>query len=140
MNNLRELQQSPESFRQRLLIPSAHGAKVLAEIAADFQTKDFAVLDRSFLAVSQGRKPDPGRIWIERTKGCSKDGDLSAMLLWLSALSKFRMYRRLGMTVKFETGGKELSRKNLGLLIVRARFGGRLVDSNSTSKMTDAQS
>lgn len=87
MNDLRELQSDPARFRERLLIPSAHGAKPLGEIAADFQTKDFAVLDRSFLAVSQGRKPEPGRIWIERTKGCSKDGDLSAMLLWLLAFS-----------------------------------------------------
>ena len=31
-------------------------------------------------------------------------------------LRKYRMYRRLGVSVKFETGGSYLSRRNLGLL------------------------
>lgn len=68
------------------------------------------------------------------------NNDLPNNLIMFACLAKYRIYRRLGMTVKFETGGKELSRRNVGLLIVRARFGGRLIDGNACSKMTDAQS
>jgi HK97 family phage major capsid protein len=56
------------------------------------------------------------------------------------ALAKYRMYRRVGQSVKFETGGKELTRKNLGLLVVRGRYGGRVVDANAFAKITDGQS
>jgi HK97 family phage major capsid protein len=38
----------------------------------------------------------------------------------------YRMYRRTGLNVRIETGGKELARKNLTLVVVRMRFGGRL--------------
>lgn len=67
------------------------------------------------------------------------NNDLPNNVIMFACLAKYRMYRRMGMTVRFEVGGKELSRKNLGLLIVRARFGGRLIDPNACSKMTDAQ-
>ncbi len=46
-------------------------------------------------------------------------------------LKKYRLYRRQGQEVRFESGGKELARKNLTLLIVRGRFGGRVVDPNA---------
>lgn len=51
------------------------------DVMADFQRRDFPVLCKSFLAVVAGVKPDPPRLWIERTKGCSKDTDLSALVL-----------------------------------------------------------
>lgn len=41
-------------------------------------------------------------------------------------LSYYRMYRRLGMTVRIETGGATLALANERLIVVRARFGGRL--------------
>ena len=41
-------------------------------------------------------------------------------------LAYYRMYRRLGMTVRIETGGRTLALKNERLIVVRARFGGRL--------------
>ena len=56
------------------------------------------------------------------------------------ALAKYRMYRRQGMQLEWVTTGQELARKNLALLIVRARFGGQIVDSDSFSTMTDFQS
>ena len=46
-------------------------------------------------------------------------------------LAKYRMYRRLGMSIQFETGGKTLALSNTALLIMRARFGGRVVDANA---------
>lgn len=41
-------------------------------------------------------------------------------------LAGYRMYRRLGMTTRIETAGKTLALANERLLVVRARFGGRL--------------
>lgn len=41
-------------------------------------------------------------------------------------LAGYRMYRRLGMTTRIETGGKTLALANERLIVVRARFGGRL--------------
>jgi HK97 family phage major capsid protein len=56
------------------------------------------------------------------------------------ALSKYRLYRRQGFEIRWEMGGKELAQKNLALLIVRGRFGGRVVDANAFAKWTNGQS
>lgn len=56
------------------------------------------------------------------------------------ALAKYRMYRRQGMQLEWVTTGQELARKNLALLLVRARFGGQVVDGDAFSVMTDCQS
>lgn len=56
------------------------------------------------------------------------------------ALAKYRMYRRQGMQLEWVTTGQELARKNLALLIVRARFGGQVVDGDAFAKMSDGQS
>jgi HK97 family phage major capsid protein len=47
------------------------------------------------------------------------------------ALAKYRLYRRAAQEIRFETGGRELSLKNLALLIVRGRFGGKLMDADA---------
>jgi len=60
--------------------------------------------------------------------------------LGYGAMSKFRLYRRQGMEVRWLEGGQELARKNLMLLVLRARFGGKVLDSNAFAKITDAQS
>lgn len=57
--------------------------------------------------------------------------DLSNSYAAFGCLAKYRMYRRIGQSVRFETGGKELTTKNLGLLMVRGRYGGRVVDANA---------
>jgi HK97 family phage major capsid protein len=56
-----------------------------------------------------------------------------------ACLSRYRMYRRLGQSVKFETGGKDLTLRNMALLTVRGRYGGRVVDPAAFSVMSDAQ-
>lgn len=56
------------------------------------------------------------------------------------ALAKYRMYRRLGLELRFETGGSYLQRRNLALLVYRARFGGRLMDPSACAVITDGQS
>lgn len=54
-------------------------------------------------------------------------------------LAGYRMYRRLGMTVRVETGGSTLALKNERLIVVRGRFGGTLTLSGYASVMTAAQ-
>jgi HK97 family phage major capsid protein len=56
------------------------------------------------------------------------------------AMARYRMYRRQGFEVRWEQGGKELALKNMVLLIVRGRFGGKLVDANAAAKWTNGQS
>jgi hypothetical protein len=77
----------PAAFRDALILPSAHGSKRLGSILADFQRRDFASLDKAFLALRNGQQPVPNRFWLERTKGASKDTDLAVMLLWLLAFA-----------------------------------------------------
>src|SRR5215469_18756684 len=83
--SLRRFASDPAAFRDALILPSAHGAQRLGAILADFQRRDFAALDRAFLALRNGQRPTPNRFWLERTKGASKDTDLAVMLLWLLA-------------------------------------------------------
>ena len=66
--------------------------------------------------------------------------DLTNSQAAFGCLAKYRMFRRQGLQVEWHTEGKELARKNVALLIVRARFGGQIVDGNAFSVMTDAQS
>lgn len=53
-------------------------------------------------------------------------------------IAYYRLYRRLGLTVKVETGGKELSLKNLKLIVVRMRYGGQIEQGGAVAIMTDA--
>jgi len=46
-------------------------------------------------------------------------------------LSRYRIYRRLGMNVASTTEGRTLMMNNKWLLIARARFGGQLEDTNA---------
>ena len=79
---------TPSDFRRRLMFPIAGGARPFDAVLADFQRRDFEVLDRQFMAVACGEKPTPRRAWIERTKGASKDTDLATLILWLLAFSQ----------------------------------------------------
>ncbi|MBU4271356.1 MAG: phage major capsid protein [Planctomycetes bacterium] len=56
------------------------------------------------------------------------------------AMRKYRLYRRVGMEVRWVDGGKELARKNLVLLVVRSRYAGRVMDASAFAKWTDGQS
>lgn len=53
---------------------------------------------------------------------------------------RYRMYRRLGTTITIEEGGKELTLKNLRLIVLRARYGGHLEDGAAAAVTTTAQS
>jgi hypothetical protein len=53
--------------------------------------------------------------------------------------ARYRMYRRVGLTVRQTTEGRTLVRNNLMLITARARYGGQLEDANAAGVMTDAQ-
>lgn len=66
--------------------------------------------------------------------------DIPNTQIAFGALSKYRLYRRAGFENRFVDGGKELARRNTVLLVVRGRFGGKVVDASAFAKMVDAQS
>lgn len=66
--------------------------------------------------------------------------DLPNGTAFFGRLDKYRLYRRAGLEIRFVDGGKELARKNLVLLIARARFGGRIMDASGFAKWTDGES
>jgi len=53
-------------------------------------------------------------------------------------LRKYRLWRRQGLAVQWSTEGQTLMRKNTALLAVRARYAGKVVDSDALAVMTDA--
>lgn len=56
------------------------------------------------------------------------------------ALKRYRMWRRAGVELRFETGGRELTLKNLALLVARGRYAGMLVDGSAAAVCEDGQS
>ena len=52
---------------------------------------------------------------------------------------RYRMYRRLGLTVRVETGGRTLALANTKLLVLRMRFGGQLELGAAAAVVTDGQ-
>lgn len=55
-------------------------------------------------------------------------------------MAHYRMYRRLGATVRMTTEGKELVRSNLMLISIRARFGGQIELGGYFANITNGQS
>lgn len=60
--------------------------------------------------------------------------------IFFGNMARYRMYRRMGLTMNVTTEGKTLVRDNLMLISARARFGGQIEDGNAFAVMTDAQS
>ncbi|MGE3180938.1 MAG: hypothetical protein AB7N71_04855 [Phycisphaerae bacterium] len=56
------------------------------------------------------------------------------------AMAKYRLYRRAGFEIRWESGGATLARRNTSLLIARGRFGGLLTDGAAAAVMDDAKS
>jgi len=67
-------------------------------------------------------------------------GSIANARLFYGVMPRYRMYRRLGLTIKTSTEGKELVRDNMMLITARARFGGQIEDGAAFAVMTDAQS
>ena len=55
------------------------------------------------------------------------------------AMKKYRLYKRLGMSVTWHTQGMTLAKSNTSLLVVRARYGGRVMDPSAFAVVTDSQ-
>ena len=55
-------------------------------------------------------------------------------------LARYRMYRRLGLTVRIETGGKQLALSNETLIVVAMRLGGQLELGGAGAIIEDGQS
>ena len=55
-------------------------------------------------------------------------------------LKRYRMYRRLGMNIRIETAGNYLATRNLKLIVLRMRFGGRLELGGAAAISVDMQS
>ena len=72
--------------------------------------------------------------------GYKVQNDVGNANIAFANLRYYRMYRRLGLNVRVETGGKELARKNQKLIVVRMRWGGQLELGGAAAKITDAQS
>lgn len=58
--------------------------------------------------------------------------------VFFGGLKKYRLYQRLGGEFIVERGGRQLTLSNKALIGVRARFGGRVVDGQAFSSMSDA--
>lgn len=54
-------------------------------------------------------------------------------------MSRYRMYRRLGLNVRFESAGQTLALKNTRLIIVRMRYGGQIEDASAFVLTDSAQ-
>jgi len=64
---------------------------------------------------------------------------LSNAQILFCCLNRYRLYRRQGFEVRVVTEDKELARKNQRLILVRARFGGKLELSGAATKITNGQ-
>lgn len=56
-----------------------------------------------------------------------------------ACLNRYRMYRRLGLEVRITDEGRTLQLANQQLIVLRARFGGRMELAASLAKITTAQ-
>ena len=57
--------------------------------------------------------------------------DLANTECLFGCFAKYRLYRRAGASVEWTNEGKELRTKNLALLTVRGRYGGKLMDNTA---------
>jgi HK97 family phage major capsid protein len=59
--------------------------------------------------------------------------------IFFAVMRRYRMYRRMGMTLRMDNTGRELMLRNKVLLTMRARFGGQIEDGRAAGVVTDAQ-
>jgi HK97 family phage major capsid protein len=75
---------------------------------------------------------------LEHRVGISNDLTNAQQLF--GCMKSYRMYRRAGSEVRWIMEDATLAAKNLMLLVVRARYAGRVLDSNAFALISDAQS
>lgn len=59
--------------------------------------------------------------------------------IFFANMARYRMYRRMGMVIKQTTEGRTLTRSNLLLILMRARYGGQLEDGLAGAIVSTAQ-
>jgi HK97 family phage major capsid protein len=59
--------------------------------------------------------------------------------IFFANLGRYRMYRRMGLTFRVTTEGKDLTLRNEMLISCRARFGGQLEDGAAAAVVRDAE-
>jgi len=84
---LRQYAADPMVYFANAIIPAASGNVRLGDCWAPFQQEAFGVLARCLLAVATGEKSPYRGVWLERTKGASKDSDIGLALTWLLLFS-----------------------------------------------------
>lgn len=93
---IRQYAADPMAFFAGTMVPSAHGAVQFGEIMADFQREWFLQITPSLIALARGERPPCNRYFVERTKGGSKDSDVSMTLVWLAMFSPRALTIQLG--------------------------------------------
>jgi HK97 family phage major capsid protein len=63
--------------------------------------------------------------------------DMANTQAFFANMARYRMYRRLGLTMRMTTEGKDLTLRNKMLIAARARFGGQLEDGLAAAVATD---
>ena len=58
--------------------------------------------------------------------------------LFFANMARYRLYRRLGLTIRSTGEGRDLVRRNMWLITARARFGGQLEDGLAAAVSTTA--
>ena len=86
--NLKKFATDPLAFIESLLIPSGRGVKRFSECMAPFQRAFFQQLSPILVSVAYGTEPAQNRVWLERSKGGSKDSDIACCFLWCMAFAQ----------------------------------------------------
>lgn len=102
-DDLRRYAADPMVFFAETIIPIGAGDAVLSTVWADWQQEAFRVLADCVKAAAVGVKPPYRGLWIERTKGASKDSDVGLALLWLL------MFARRPQTIELAADDQEQS-------------------------------
>jgi len=66
------------------------------------------------------------------------NGSMTNAQIFFGVLPRYRMYRRLGMTMRSSTEGTTLIRRNMLLISSRSRWGGQIEDPGAFAVTTDA--
>ena len=91
-------------FKDKIIVPSAHGNKRMEQVEAEFQRECFEAMAPSLDALRLGSLPPIRRFWLERTKGASKDTDIAIVLTWLVIFSDRSLYGQVGAADRDQAG------------------------------------
>jgi len=85
---IKQFASDPLAFFNDINIPTGIGSRRFGDAMAPFQREWIKAIAPSLIAITKGERPPIGRFWTERTKGGSKDSDVTLALVWLMAFSR----------------------------------------------------